>query len=154
VGGTARVEDCRRRFVDEWQRVAQQSFPEIADKIHLDCGIHGLWSDLYLQFLRAYDASPVNDDLIGRIYDYASWCFQQPQTTDPSVDLSSATAVGFVENLPLDQRVSQDLYRWLSIETFKSCKSLFAYHLSEEEYRFFAERFMHRKEDHTGPPRL
>lgn len=140
--------------MDEWQRVAQQSFPELADKIHLDFGIHGLWSDLYLQFLRAYDPSPVNDDLIGRIYDYASWCFSHPQTSDPSVDLSSATAVGFVENLPLDQRVSEDLYRWLSVETFEECKNLFLYHLSEEEYRSFAGQFQHKKESYVGSARL
>ncbi len=140
--------------MDEWQKVAQQFFPEIADKMHLDGGIHGLWSDLYLQLLRAYDASPVNDELIGRIYDYANWCFNHPQTNDPSVDLSSATAVGFVEDLPLDQRVSEDLYRWLSVETFEGCKNLFRYHLSEEQYRAFAEQFKHKKENYAGPSRL
>jgi hypothetical protein len=50
---------------------------------------------------------------------------------------SSAAAVGLIENIPLDQAVSQGLYRWLSMEAFEGFEKLFKYHLSEEEYGKF-----------------
>jgi hypothetical protein len=59
-----------------------------------------------------------------------------------------------MENLPLDQRVSEDLYRWLSLETFEGCENLFRYHLSDEQYRKFSSEFTEKKENFSGQPRF
>jgi len=74
---------------------------------------------------------------------------EQPETGDAETDLSGAVAVGFIESLPLDQRVSDDLYRWLSVETFEGCESLFRRHLSEEEYRKLHSDFIRNKKGFT-----
>jgi hypothetical protein len=58
------------------------------------------------------------------------------------------------ESLPLDHAVSEDLYRWLSMETFEGCENLFRYHLSDEEYRKFRYDFVRKKKDYPGPSRL
>jgi hypothetical protein len=138
--------------MDEWQSQALQTFPELQDQINrTPGGIHGLWADIFSSMVAAYRATPVNDGFIRRVYEYAAWCVRQPQTTDAETDLSSATAVGFLENLPLDQRVFGDLHRWLSVETFEGCKTLFRYHLSEEEYSKLHGDFIRKKKGVTEP---
>ena len=114
----------------------------------------GLWTDLHSALAGAYQATPIDDDLIRRIYDLAAWCFRQPGTGDGETDLSNATAVGLIESLPLDQTVSDDLYRWLSVETFEGCESLFRHHLSEQEYRKLHSEFIRKKKGFTGNSHL
>jgi hypothetical protein len=144
-----------RIVVGDWQAKALHSFPELEYEINRNqSGPSGVWTDLYCALVKAYEEQPINEDLIARIYDYAAWCFRQPQTEDIETDLSSATAVGFIENLPLDHRVSADLFRWLSAETFEGCERLFKYHLSDKEYEEFHREFMRRKMEFSGPSRL
>jgi len=134
--------------MDEWQRQALTTFPELHSQINrTQDGIHGLWADLFSAVVAAYRATPVNEDFIRRVYEYAAWCVRQPQTSDAETDLSSAIAVGFLQNLPLDQHVFNDLHRWLSVETFEGCKTLFRYHLSEEEYSKLHDDFLRKKKD-------
>jgi hypothetical protein len=132
-----------------------ECFPELEYEINRNQGgAIDLWSDLYDALTAAYREHPTNETLIRRIYDYAAWCFQQPTTGNPDTDLSNATAVGLIESLPLDQRVSDDLYRWFSVETFEGCERLFRYHLSEEQYRKFQADFLAKKRGYSGPSRL
>jgi hypothetical protein len=136
--------------MDEWQSKALKTFPELQNQITRDQGgLHGLWADLFSAMVAAYRATPVNDDFIRRLYEYAAWCIRQPQTGDAETDLSNATAVGLLENLPLDQQVFGDLHRWLSVETFEGCKTLFLYHLSEEEYSRLHSDFIRKKKGVT-----
>jgi hypothetical protein len=50
-----------------------------------------------------------------------------------------------MESIPLDQAIAEDLYRWLSIQTFESCEPLFRYHLSDEEYQKFRADFLAKR---------
>ena len=132
--------------MDEWQSEALKTFPELQGQINrAHGGIHNLWADIFSAMAAAYRATPMNEDFIRRVYEYAAWCVRQPQTTDAETDLPSATAVGFLENLPLDQQVFGDLHRWLSVETFEGCKTLFRCHLSEEEYSNLHDDFIRKK---------
>jgi hypothetical protein len=141
--------------VEGWQTRALKLFPELHNKISENTsGPASLWIDLFNALVDAYEQEPVDDDLIGRIYDYASWSFQQPDTGDVKTDLPSAAALGLIESLPLDQNVSQDLYRWLSSESFDGFEALFRYHLTDEEYRAFRDDFIRKKADYPGPSRL
>lgn len=78
----------------------------------------------------------------------------QPHTDDAETDISSATAVGFIENPPLDKRVLEDLHGWVSLEAFQGCESLFRYHLSDAEYGRFSVEFLAKKEQFKGQSRL
>lgn len=139
----------------DWQSKAFKDFPELQHEITRNQGaLLGLWTDLYVALIEAYRETPINEDLIRRVYVYAGWCFRQPATGEPEDDLASETAVGFIENLPLDPRVSADLYRWMSLETFEGCKSLFRYHLSEEDYSRWHSDFVSKKEQFTAPSLL
>jgi hypothetical protein len=144
--------------LERWQDKALELFPDVpklSDVLGSAApGPLGVCNELYLALIDSYVTKPFNDDRIGRIYDFAAWCFRQPQTHDASTDLSNAVAVGLIENLPLDQRVASDLYRWVSTETFEGCERLFQYHLSEEEYHKFLADFLNKKKQFSGSPRL
>ena len=141
--------------MEDWQAKALECFPELEYAINRNQGGPlGLWADLHYALTTAYENRPVNDDLIGRIYDYAAWCFRQPKAEAAETDLSSAAAVGLIESLPLDHAVSEDLYRWLSMETFEGCENLLRYHLSDDEYQKFRDDFVRKKKDYSGPSRL
>ena len=103
----------------------------------------------------AYEEQPVNDNVIARIYDYASWCFAQPEKEDDETDLSDAAAFGLIENIPLEKRATDDLYRWMSVESFLGFENLFRYHLdTEDAYRKFHDEFMEKKKSYSGPSRI
>jgi hypothetical protein len=145
----------REAQMDSWRTKALETFPELEDKIVETSGIVDLWIELYCLLQAAYEERPVNDTLIGNVYDYAAWCINQPQEKSADLeDPSSAAAVGLIENIPLNKQVSDDSYRWLSVETFAGCEALFRYHLSDEEYRKFSDEFMRKKKAFVGPSRL
>ena len=140
--------------MENWQTKALEYFPElretIEDQLGRGIGIMGLWIELHTSLLAAYDAEPVDDEQIGRIYRYAAWCFSQPQIGTADTDPSSAAAVGLIEDLPLTQRVADDLHRWMSLESFEGCENLFRYHLDDEQYQKFAADFKRKKNSFTG----
>jgi hypothetical protein len=138
--------------MENWQSKAVKSFPELESQITRNQGgLLGLWPDLYAALTAAYRETPINENLIRRIYEYAGWCFRQPEGEGPEGDLSNATAVGLIESLPLDQRVSDDLHRWMSVETFEGCEKLFRYHLTEDEFGKWHAAFVGKKKGVAAP---
>lgn len=140
--------------MEEWQAKALELLPDFHDLIHESSSPMDLWTELYFQLAWAYDRQPFDDEHIGKIYEYAGWCLKQPNARNAETDISSAAAVGLVETIPLSKRISDDLYRWMSAETFDGCENLFRYHLSEEEYKAFAADFHRKQKQFTGSPRL
>lgn len=139
--------------MEEWRAKAFEYFQDFHDLIEEETGPIGLWIQLRYKLVRAYDKEPLNEEFIGKIYDYASWCLEQPSTGDANTDPSSAVA-GFIEDIPRDERISDDLYRWMSAETFDGSENLFRYSLSDEKFERFAANFHNRKKDFNGPSRL
>lgn len=141
--------------MDEWRIEALKRFPNLRTTINENqLGVIGVWSELYFALDKAYDNHPINEDLIGKIYDFAAWCFRQPNTGNTETDVSNATAVGLIESLALSPRAMDDLHRWMSVETFEGCESLFRYHMSQTEYAKFRTAFLRRKSEYKGPSRL
>lgn len=138
--------------MENWQAKAIQLLPEFRDLIEQKPSPVSLWIELFFRLQEAYDE--INDERIGRIYDYAAWCLKQPNTGNAETDVSSAAAVGLVETIPLDQRISDDLYRWMSAETFNGCESLFRYHLSDTEFQKFTDDFHRKQKEFNTRPRL
>jgi len=137
--------------LEHWLAKALECFPELEEEINRSQGGPlGLWGNLYDELEKAYEAQPINEDLIARIYGYAAWCFRQPETGEIETDLSDAAAVGLVESIPLNKRVSDDLYRWMSQETFDGFENLFRYHLSDQEYARFSLDFSGKRKNYSG----
>jgi hypothetical protein len=143
--------------MDEWLAKAWDLFPELEGHLfnhHSHDTPVDLWIDLDNLLGMAYDETPSNDDLIGRIYDYADWCFKQPESDHAEI-LSSAAAFGLIENIPLNLKAADDLYRWMSIESFQGFESLFRYHLdTEDAYCRYRDEFMRKKQTYSGPSRI
>ena len=139
--------------MEDWRVKALECFPDLRELIEEASGPMGLWIELYIVLVTAYD-EPIDLKRIGKVYDYAGWCFEQPDSGDVETDPSSAASVALVENIPLDKRVSDDLYRWMSTEMFSGFENLFRYHLSDAEYLKFATDFHQRKKQFAGPSRL
>ena len=144
----------RENSMGNWRAKAVEFLPEFRDVIEVQSIPTDLWIELRYRLGRTYDQQPVDEDRIGRIYDYAAWCFKQPSTDDAKTDLSSAVQVAFIEDIPLDKRISDDLYRWMSAETFNECEPVFRYTLSDEGFRRFAADFRQKKMQFSGPARI
>ena len=143
--------------MEYWLTKAIECLPELEDLITEPRRITvatSLWTEIYLKLIDAYEVVPLNEDLIGRIFDYANWCLKQPPTSDLETDVSNAVAIAFIEDLPLDKRIIEDLHRWMSIESFKGFEHLFRYHLSDEGYRQFENEFLSSRRPTDPPPRL
>jgi hypothetical protein len=142
--------------LEDWLAKALECFPELESDFGLiqDLSPMSVWIELGLALGEAYAAQPINEDMIGRIYDYAAWCLAQPQTEDALTDLPTAVAVCLIEHLPLNKRVAEDLHRWMSVESFKGFESLFRYHLSDEAYDPFRDEFMCKKRTYSRPSRV
>ena len=61
--------------MEDWRVKALECFPDLAEVVVAEeGGPVGLWIELFFQMTLAYEKQPIDDDLIGRIYDYAGWC--------------------------------------------------------------------------------
>jgi hypothetical protein len=81
-------------------------------------------------------------------------CLQPPDADSVKTDISSATATAFIEDIKLNQRVSDDLHRWVSVETLHSCEALFRHHKSDAEFSVFWSEFHRKKSLSKVPSRL
>lgn len=102
--------------MEDWLDKAWRMFSEFASEFETmlemsDLSPSGIWIVLSPALTIAYDEEPINEDLIRRIYEYAAWCLGQPQTDSSETDVSSAAAVGLIEDIPLCSKAKNDLYR-------------------------------------------
>ena len=139
----------------DWLSKALEMFPELSGVFeHADISPMSFWIDIRFALEDAYSSQPINEDLIERIYDYASWCFDQPGTNSAETDLGTAVVVCLIEHLPGNRAVADDLYRWMSVETFDGFESAFRYLHSDEQYVAFRNNFMRKKRTFSGSCRL
>jgi hypothetical protein len=133
----------------DWLEKALDTFPEFTNKFeYAPLSPMGFWIELRIALEDAYRSDPINEDLIGRIYRYAAWCFDQPNTNSAETDLGTAVIVCLIEHLPEMPRVAGDLYHWMSLESFNGFESAFRYHLSGEQFSAFRNLFMQQR--HKG----
>jgi hypothetical protein len=86
-----------------------------------------LWIDLWLPFTEAH-TSPVDEELIGQIYDYASWCW----TESRNYHTQTAVACAFYEHLPRERKVRERMAKWIPVDLFEGLKEVFRYPLREQ----------------------
>ena len=136
--------------MEDWLSKAVDTFPELAEQLEpAEIDPMAFWIELRLALDKAYQCAPINEDLIGRIYGYASWCFDQPETSSADTDLGTAVVVCFIEHLPETHAVAADLYRWMSVETFEGFESVSGTTYLKSNTRHFAMNSSVRSE--VGP---
>jgi hypothetical protein len=137
-------------IVEQWRAKALEYFPDLRALIEEQTGPMDFWIELSYRLGRVYDQQPLDDAFIARVYAYAAWCFKQTSTGDVKSDPSSAVAVAFIEDIPLNKQVADDMHRWVSSETFDDCEALFRYCLSDKAYEKFATDFRRKKKEFSG----
>lgn len=140
--------------MDSWQAEALELFPEFRGIVEEQDSPMALWIEPYYQLVVCYGQEPIDEERIARIYDYAAWCFDQPPTGKAETDPAGAAAVTFVEDIPRNARISDDLFRCMSAESFKGFEPLFRYRLRDQEFDRFAASFHEKKKSYRGPTRL
>ena len=140
--------------MEDWRAKALLYFPDLQELIHNQFSPMGLWIELWFVLEIAYEEQPIDEKRIRSVYDYAAWCFAQPQTEDVETDLSSAVAVCLIENIPLNRSISEDLHRWMSVQSFEGFENLFRYHLSSAEFQQLSDDFRRKRKQFGGASRL
>ena len=113
--------------------------PELVEEIAKATNSMQLWIEIGFAFNDAYD-EPRNEDLIGRIYGFASWCVEQPRSEHAQDDLFqddlfTSVVVCFYEHIPLNKAAWVDVPRWFTEEEVRQNKEVFSYHSSAAEYQ-------------------
>jgi hypothetical protein len=132
-----------------WRETAFELLPELAEKItdpEIDTP-YLLWFEICAAFDKAYEASPRDESLIGRIYRYADWCVAAPRGDTAADDLLTCTCVCFYEHIPRHPAARDDMPRWISYQDFVGSEQIFRYHLTEEEFAALKQHFYKHRHD-------
>jgi hypothetical protein len=126
-----------------WREVGIEKIPRCREAFDQADSVMRLWIELWFPFTEAH-RSPVDEELIGQIYDYASWCW----TESRNYHTQTAVACAFYEHLPLDPQVRQHVAQWISADLFEGLKEVFRYHLGEQLDGFAGEFYDQHKKHH------
>ena len=120
-----------------WRRLALQRLQKCSKTIERAENIRSLWTDLWLEFERAYQ-DPVDEDFIASVYEYGSWCLVGSHNSE----IQTAAIIGFYERLPLTDRIRKDMPNNLSRADFFGLEEVFRSHLSHSQYSELAQEFL------------
>ena len=124
----------------DWKSAALTIVPDMAGKIEEAETPYLLWFDLYHAFREAY-SHPVNDGLIGQIYQYAKWCLDQPPGGRYEDDIKTCVSLCFYQNIPLLPRARDELGKWLAPEDFSTLKEVLRFHCDNDTFERIAAQF-------------
>jgi hypothetical protein len=125
-----------------WREEADKRFPELSVLFRQnECDTpYLLWFELRDQFQKAYE-TPINTDLIQRIYKYADWCCEQPQGETAEDDLATCVAVSFYEHIPESERAIEDMPIWFTLEDVMAMKDIFSYIVGEDGFARILKKY-------------
>jgi hypothetical protein len=139
-----------------WRETACELLPELREKIsdpEIDTP-YSLWSELHYAFTRAYDASPRDESLIGRIYRYADWCASAPRGEGASDDLLTCVCVCFYEHISKHPAAREDMPRWIPYDEFIASEQIFGYHLAHDDFVALKEHLYVHRHDFVPRPTI
>jgi hypothetical protein len=140
--------------MEPWREKANEMFPELASRLGAADSTYDLWFELRQAFEHAYDTTPPDESLIGRIYRYSDWCCDQPRADTADADLFTCVAVSFYEHIPLHSKARHDMPRWWRVEDLENGPAgepnILAYHLSAAEFEEL-KRFLEKERDRYDP---
>ncbi len=133
-----------------WLQKAHEMFPELISRFEQVDTPYLLWFELYDEFIHSYSASPRNESLIMRVYQFADWCLEQPQGRKADDDLTTCVAVCFYEHLPDHFGIRSDMPRWFTVDDILLMKQIFCYHMSESEFEDLKRYFEQHQDMYVG----
>jgi hypothetical protein len=134
-----------------WRQEALRLLPELAEVIREAENPYLLWIALRLVFEDAYSSLPQNYSIIGRIYEFARWCYSQPRGETAEDDLLTCVFVCFFEHIADSKEAREDLARWLSPEDFDVLSGVLEATMTECDFRHLSGQFRDRQGDVAAP---
>jgi hypothetical protein len=113
-----------------WRRQALAELPDLRRTIEAADSVMALWIELHMEFERAYDGSPINEERIRRIYRYALWSLRESR----SDEATTAVMVAFFEHVPTHSRARSDMHRWIEPALFQDLELPFRYFLNDHQF--------------------
>ena len=113
-----------------WRKEASQRLPEL-QRIIASRDVDNpmmLWIELRLKFEKLCEETPLQIDLLKRIWEYAVWCMAQ------GGDVGTAAAFGLCEHLIGTRKSRAVLPRLMSRRDLEAIKGLLLYHNTEEDF--------------------
>ena len=118
--------------MNSWRQKAEQMFPELQSSLEIADTPYLLWYELQRIFEQAYDQE--NASIIGRIYEYAKWCGQQPRGKTAEDDLLTCVTVSFYEHIPQHPKALEDMPRWFTQQEVETMKEVFSYYVGPDGF--------------------
>ena len=116
--------------MEEWRARAFEDFPDVCAELggeDEEFSVYQLWFELLPLVEDAHRSG--DDELLRRIYGYASWSFDQDR------ELSNAVCVTFYEHI-LDERwMRVDALSWLNRRVVNDVRTLWVDRLTADEMR-------------------
>lgn len=119
-----------------------EKLPEYRSVIEATDNPMTLWIELEMKFEDVYRATPLDDEIIRRFYDYARWCMESPGEGGYLSDAGTAAACAFYEHLPQQAAIRRDLPRWITRQEFGDLREVFRHHLSPRDFADFEAEFL------------
>jgi hypothetical protein len=118
----------------DWGEEAFKRFPDLIDRFDVVDSPYQLWFELRDAFQQAY-RDPRDEDLISRIYAYATWCCSQPRAKTAEDDLATCVCTCFYEHIPESPEALKDMPRWFSRSDVLTMKDIFSYMAGEDGFQ-------------------
>jgi len=118
------------QLVSAWRKEASKRLPEL-QRIIASRDVDGpmmFWIELHSKFTGLCEETPVQVDLLKRIWEYAVWCMAQ------GGDVGTAAAYGFCEHLIQTRKSRAVLPRLMSRRDLEAIKGLLLYHSTQEDF--------------------
>ncbi len=136
-------------LTNEWRDEAYERFPELSEVIGYTDTPYLLWMELNNAFAKAYKA-PVDESLIERIYDYFSWCCEQPEQENAEEDLCTCAMVCFLEHIPEVPEAVEDMPWWFSREDVIDFKDIFTHKVGQKGFKQMMASFDKFEREHPN----
>ena len=117
----------------DWRQVAQRIFPELQPEVEAAESPMSLWLEIVYKFDTAYE-TPIDEDFIRRVYEYADWCLQQEGGEDAREHLPTCVVTCFWEHIPTVKAAREDMPRWFTLEEVIANQHFFKYLLTDDEF--------------------
>lgn len=132
---------------DTWKTEAFSRFPELREQFAKCDTPYLLWFELRDAFHAAYDASPRDESMIKRVYQYADWCCRQPRGKTADDDLATCVTASFYEHIPESPAALADMPRWFTLEDVWKMKDVFSYMVGNDGFQNILDAYAQRRSE-------
>lgn len=126
-----------------WRKKAVEMMPSFAKQIN-DPAVDNpmmMWIEFHCAYARATQTTPKPDEAIEQVWKYIRWCRDEYHNDE----MWNAIACAFIEHLPQDKSVKEDLPNRISLKELQDFSEIFTYFNDAEVIAKYREWFAEKK---------